>query len=318
MNDKERDRSGDGAGPSPSDDAGPYRWVRKIGLFTLLAVCATLSLRAQTARGLSITIDAGTLFADNYQAGFYSGIPSNLNSVERIMHSQQFGSQMWSDLASQGLINMDVVGNYSQLTVAEYGQMHYRLAMQIGVALHYDFGHNWAWLLRFDYAKLTAVGQFLLNSGFSNSVIVTNQDAYVACPIMGTEKRINIDLGISRRFDINERLYLSADLGGSLINTKVLSNSIQVAGNAYSILDVWGGQSPDAGMQPYEYLNQGGIGYGGFFTIALGFALGGGNNALLHYTIYYTQTHLPDYTTFNPHNLNGLKFQLGNFSFFRN
>lgn len=271
-------------------------------------------VNAQMARGLSVSVHAGTLFADNYQSDFYSGIPSNANTIERILHSQAYGYNMWLDLMDQGLITSNI-GNYRQLQVEEYGRMSYRMAVQLGMGFRYDFGRNWAWLARFDYAKLTAVGQFLLASGRNNAVSLTNQDAYVACPIMGQEKRIMIDLGISHRFDINDDYYLAADLGASLNNTKVLASRIQVAGQPYSILDVWGGQYPDAGMMGYEYYNQGGIGYGGFFTLALGMNLGNGNSARLHYTLYYTRTTLEGYTAFNPQNLIGISFELGNFSF---
>ena len=317
MNDKDQDRCGDSAGPSANDDAGPHeRNKAKAILFALIVVCVPLSLLAQTARGLSLSINAGTLFADDYHAAFYSGIPTNANTVERLLHSQQYGEQMWTDLASQGLISSSI-GNYRQLTVAEYGQMHYRLSMQLGVGFRYDFGRNWAWLVRFDYAKLNAVGQFLLNSGRNNSTTLTNQDAYVACPVVGSEKRIVIDLALSHRFPLNDRAFLQADLGASLNNTKVLANDIQVAGRAYSILDVWRGQSPDYGMQGYDYINQGGMGDGGFFTIGYGLDLGHGNSALLHYTLYYTQTNLQHYALFTPQNLIGLRFELGNFSFLR-
>ena len=262
------------------DDPGPYQRLRLILAF-FLAFSAGIPMLAQEARGLSLSIDASGLFADNYQANFYRGIPSNLNNIERVMHSEQFGYYMWIDLTDQGLITSNI-GNYRQLSIEEYGQMHYQIAMQLGMGLRYDFGRNWAWLLRFDYARLTAIGQFLINSGRNNSVSLTNQEAYVACPIQGKEKRILIDLGLSKRFPISNGHFIQADLGASLNNTKVEANDILVAGRQYSILDVWGGQSPSMGTPAYEYLNQGGIGYGGFFTLAYGLSFADGNSVLLH------------------------------------
>lgn len=294
------------------DDPGPYQRKPLRFILAILALCAGLSMQAQEARGLSLSIDAGCLFADNYQANFYQGIPSNLNTIERILHSEQFGYYMWQDLTNQGLISSNI-GNYRQLSIEEYGQMRYRLAIQLGMGMRYDFGRDWAWLLRFNYARLTAEGQFLLNSGRNNSVTLTNQDAYVVCPIMGKEKRILIDFGFSKRFALHDGQFLQADLGVSLNNTHVEANDILVAGRQYSILDVWGGQSPDAYTPAYDYLNQGGIGYGGFFTLAYGLRFPDGNSVLLHYTLYYSRTNLPGYTVFNPQNLFGLRFELAKF-----
>lgn len=318
MNDEERDRSGDGAGPSQSDDSGPY--IRKshfcfayITLIFLSFFAGSVAM-AQEGKGLSVTFDAGVLRPSNDQANFYRGIPTNLNTVERVLHSEAYGYPMWVELTDMDLIT-SAISNYNQLQVEEYGNMTYRIAVQLGLGFRYGLSHNWAWHLRFDYAQLEAVGQFLLASGRNNAGMLTNQDAYVACPISGAEKRINIDFSISKSFPLVGYYNLELALGASLNNAKVVANDIMVGNSVYNILDVWNGQSPSAYVQQYDYINQGGIGYGGFGTIGVNLELPSANAVSIYYSLYYTRIALPDYNAFAPQHLFGLRFELGNFSF---
>lgn len=298
------------------EDPGPSRQSFRAILLLLLTLLAAAPLSAQDERGLSVSIDAGGLFADHYHADFYSGAPGNANTLLRVLHSQQYGPGIWEDLFSQGLIT-SAIGTYNQLQVAEYGSMRYRIAMQLGIGLRYDFGSHLAATLRFDYASLSATGQILLHSGRNNSTTLTNQQAYVTCPVMGQEKRILIDLGLSTRFPLREGFHLQADLGATAVNTKVEANQVLIAGSPYSILDIWEGQSPDAGQPGYDYQNQGGIGLGGYFTLGLTYQLPHGNSATLHYTLHYYRVNLPLYDLYRPQNLIGLRFELANFSFIK-
>lgn len=330
MNDKDRDRDGDGAGP-----VAPYRRQSnkpttsgglRAGLAGLLLLAAMLyatpqRICAQTVgsvhlRGLSLTVDAGTLIAGNSQANFYNGDEGNVNSLYRILHSETYGTRIWNELTEQDLIS-SAIGNYNQLTVAEYGDMRYKIAFELGVGLRYDFeGHGWAWMARFDYSKLNAVGQVLLNSGHSNAYVLTNQGAYVVCPTAGVEKRIFVDLGVVRKFRLDNGLDLELAAGGNVNNTEVVKSEIMIAGSTYSILDVWQGQSPSSYTTAYEYQNQGGMGWGGFAMLQMGITLPSYTALTLGYTFRYTKINLDGYEDFAPHHLVALSVALNNFSFF--
>ncbi len=322
MNDKDRDRCSDEAGPVATKN-----FKRGIGLKGCMALLcgilfllsSTHSLKAQSfatgkLRGLSLTVGVGVLSPDNSHANFYNGKPDNVNTLMRILHSETYGNQIWNNLTTQDLIG-DAVSNYNQITVAEYGDMYYRLAFQLGMGLRYDFElSKWAWKLNFDYANLKAVGMVLLNSG-KGAAYLTNQNRYVNCPAMGSERRIYIDLGLIRKFKLRNGLDFEVAFGGNVNNTKVESSDIEIGGVAYSILDVWGGQSPSSYVQDYEYVNQGGIGYGGWASVAFGFTLSAGTAMTLSYTFHYNKVNLWRYETFAPHHAIRLNVAINNFSF---
>lgn len=264
--------------------------------------------------GLSMSLHAGLLLPNHHHANFYRGIETNANTIDRVMHSELYGTQIWTDLTEQNLIS-SAVANYQQLTVAEYGDMRYRMAIQVGMGFRYDYGNGWGWLLRFDYAKLNAYGAFLI-SARNNTGVLTNQGQYVQCAVSGQEKRINIDCGISRKFRLNNGFDIGLEVGAQLNNTKVVANDIQIAGRTYSILDVWGGEYPGVNSYSYEYINQGGVGYGGFVTLNFGLTLPSYSALTLAYTCYYNQITLEGYTAFAPQHLITLRFDLSGYHFF--
>ena len=91
-----------------------------------------------------------------------------------------------------------------------------------------------------------------------------------------------------------------------------------IAGRTYSILDVWGGQSPYAGAGSYEYINQGGIGIGGLSTVAVGYSFQGAR-VDIGYALRYMQTKYKGYNDNDAYALQHtvfLRFNINNFSFF--
>lgn len=279
--------------------------------------------------GLSLSIDAGLFIPNAKQAVFYcgsdgvddasrrQGLPKCPNTVNRVLRSEQFGRQMWNDLVTQGLISPSAIGSYSAFLISEYGRMSYKLTYQIGLGIRYDYPSGWGWLLRFDFSQIAATGQFLLSSNNGTGILGSNQ--YVPCDIYGLEKRIYIDLGLSKRIPLSETLELELNLGFDLNNTKISKHNISVAGRTYSILDQWGGRTPDATTGSYSYINQGGIGIGGFATVALSYCFKGGSIDL-GYNAYYTQTKYLDFNESDcfalQHNI-FLRFNLNGFSLFK-
>lgn len=327
MPDKDRDRSGDGAGPvankeNAGDNAGEVRCSRFAAcllVFLAAFVFPTNALEAAgeggRLRGLSLTIDAGSFLPSSRHADFYSGHPANVNTLDRILYSETYGNQIWNNLTNRDLIGSSVA-NYRQITVAEYGDMYYRIAFQLGIGFRYDFDNSsWGWLTRFDYAKLHASGLVLLNSGH-NTAYLTNQDAFVNCPVSGTEERIYIDLGILKKFRLRSGIDLEMAIGGNINNTKVESSNIEIGGIVYSILDVWHGQSPSSYVGSYEYVNQGGIGFGGFVSVSVGFTLPVGTAMSLGYMLHYNKVNLMGYESYAFHHALGINVAINNFKFF--
>lgn len=312
--------------------------MRKVSVFLLAMMLAAGAMAedwdvhrpvgASRPTGLSASINVGMLIANKEQAFFYSGHPDNENTIDRILHSEGYGNEIWSNLVNQQLISPSAIQNYGQLEVVEYGLMSYKLTYQIGLGVRYDLPSGVGFLLRFDYSRLTATGAFNLSST-NGAGILSDQTQYVQCPIGGVENRINIDIAYAQRFYLSESTALEFDLGFNLNNLKVKESAMEIAGVSYSILDIWGGQSPMLNSGTYEYVNQGGIGYGGFATAAFCYILPGENSLGtidLGYTFYYTKQNLKHYWSpkgrmiesglFTPQHAIFLRFNLNNFHFF--
>ena len=268
--------------------------------------------------GLYLTIDAGLLIPNDKQADFYSGKPECPNDLRRVLNSELYGTQIWDYLVTNQLISPSAIHDYREFRVEEYAHMYYKLTFQIGAGFRYVYDNGWGWLARFDFSEVTAAGLFQLSSNNGTGILGSNN--YVTCGIYGQERRIFIDLGLSKRIPLTRVIDLEIDGGFDLNNTKVSKNEIRVPdrnGKSYSILDVWGGRTPDSGVGAYDYINQGGIGIGGFGTLALSYRIPSGAIDF-GYTCYYTQTKYLDYNESDCYAFQHVvffRFNINNFSF---
>ena len=283
----------------------------------LLAVSATAedgeppSSRSRNT-GLGVFVNANAYWASNNTANFYSGAPTatdNIGGIYRILRSDTYGKEIENNLKTDHLINGSV--NTDNFHVAEWANMYYRLSYQIGLGIRYDYASGFGWLLRFDLAKLRAQGQWNLDNGFNT----LGSDQYLPCGIVGIEDRINIDFAITRSVALTDALDLELDIGASLINTKVKDNIIEVNGHTYSILDRWNGNIPNYDVGSYEYINQGGIGYGFFATLLIGYQVHGIGAIKAGYTCAQTRTVLQNYTAWGWQHTLGIRIEINNFSF---
>ena len=192
------------------------------------------------------------------------------------------------------------------------------LSYQIGLGIRYDWESTWGVLLRFDWSRLNAVGAFNISST-NGTGILQNNNQYIQCSVGGQEDRINIDFGVAKRIYVSESFALEVDLGFNLNNLKVKKNAMEIAGKPYDILDIWGGNSPSSYTASYEYINQGGVGYGGFATFAVCYVVPGETSVGtidLGYNFYYEKLTLEGYSGFAPQHSIFLRFNLNTFSFF--
>lgn len=249
--------------------------------------------------GLSVSIDAGCAIPNQSTAAFYNGTNGNQNTIERILHSQMFGQNIWTNLVNQGLISPSAITDYTGLQIVEQANTEYTMALQLGLGLRYDFVKRFGMIARFDHIKLTAKGMFNLSSGAPTSIL-SNKNQYIPCGIYGTESRTYIDLGLFKSFFIKDSWRFVLDFGLNLNSTKVLSNDIEIGGKEYSILDVWGGNSPTYGMQSYGYY-QSGIGYGFFISPCIEYVLPNAMGIDFGLSVYYIKVNIPGYEDFKPH-----------------
>ena len=270
----------------------------------------------QRNTGLGVFVNANGYWSSDNTANFYSGretVPGKKDgNIYRILTSNTYGHEIWQDLRTDRLIS-DAIGSERDFNIAEFANMYYRLSYQIGIGIRYDYESGFGWLLRFDLAKLRAMGQWNIDA--TNGTGQLGYDRYVPCGITGIEDRINIDFAITRSIALTNAVDLELDLGASLINTKVKDNIISVNGHTYSILDRWGGRTPDVGVAPYEYINQGGIGYGFFASLLVGYQVPGIGALKIGYTCAQNRIVLENYTAWGWHHSLGVRIEINNFSF---
>ena len=108
-----------------------------ISLFLIALLVCAMPLQAQKQKkkasstpqqhlsGLGVSINAGLLIPNAKQANFYSGRPGNENTIDRVLRSEQYGTQIWTSLVNQGLISPSAIPSYSAFTIAEYPDMYY-------------------------------------------------------------------------------------------------------------------------------------------------------------------------------------------------
>lgn len=286
--------------------------MKKMCILTVVLMTSAGAM-ADGGGGLSVFASAGAVWADDCNANFYSGRPGNANTINRVLYSNRYGTQIWTDLKNDGLID-GTIGSYNQLKVEEYANMYYRISYQIGVGLRYEYPSGFGWLLRFDLMRLTANGVFNLGSS-TGTGILSNNHRYIPCDIIGREDRINIDFAITRTVDLGNNICLELDLGASLNNSKVKENLMVIDGSNYSILDVWGGNTPDIGVGDYEYVNQGGLGWGVFMSGLVGYQIDGLGAIKMGYTCYHAKANLKGYEAMGWHHSLTLRFEINNFSF---
>lgn len=269
--------------------------------------------RRKPSSGLSVFANAGAVWADDNTSNFYSGRPGNANTIDRVLHSETYGNRIWQELKNDGLIS-SAVANKDMLTVSEYGNMYYRTSLQYGLGIHYTYESGFGWLLRFDLSRLSALGAFNLSST-NGTGILSNNHQYIRCGLMGREDRINIDFAITRSIDLGDNLCFELDLGASINNTKVKESLMEIDGSTYSILDVWNGQSPSSYTGSYEYINQGGIGWGVFMSGFIGYEVEGVGAIKAGYTCHHSKTTLQGYSAAGWIHCLTVRFEITNFSF---
>jgi len=267
--------------------------------------------------GLSVFVDAGLLVPSDRQSYFYDGRDERPNTIRRLMASPTYGEQIWNAIQNSDT-PMSGVGSYSEITIAEYPTMDFRLTYQIGLGIRYDYEAGWGWLLRFGYSRVTATGQFLINRTPAAGAM-TNQGNYVVCDMFGQENRIFIDLGFDKRLRLGGGFELEIGAGVNVNNTKVQKQYMVVGGQVFSLLDVWGSDVVQVGAGTYEYQNQGKLGIGFFGSAALCYVVNGVGSIDLGYTLYRTQTRymgLDDADATALQHVVYLRMNLNNFSFF--
>lgn len=239
-------------------------------------------------RSWSFGINCGAAFANKYQANFYNGAEGNENEISLIFS------------------NINYIREIKQVindTFALYGMptgMKYKPAFCVGMYIKKNFNNHFGAFIQFNYSKFTAEDLFTLKIGAtSTSQAFPNLKNY---PIWGKEDRINIDIGGSYEFPLDEKIFGFVEVGFNLNNTKVRENKIAIENLEYSIINIYGNQYyiPNTQLQEYP-VRQGGIGLGAFLSPGVKFQFSEHVAVDLLGSIYWAKINLMHYNTFRLH-----------------
>ncbi len=238
-------------------------WPSYIKVIILLAsLISGVKCYAQTGDDdtlsrFSYGMNVGFYFPDNHPAAFYNGSPVNENKLDLILKNKYY------------MAGIDTVLNpYRIDTTHPYdlpSEMKYSPAYSIGFYVRYELSKNLGVFAQFNFVKLTAKDVFLLNMDAPQGY---NLDpTYKICDIWGKEKRVNIDIGISKYYNLAPKMVLFYESGLNINNTRVIENKIRIGEQTFSLVNQYGNQSyvPNSQLTQYEMI-QGGVGFGVFAT----------------------------------------------------
>lgn len=239
-------------------------------------------------RSWSFGINCGAAFANKYQANFYNGAEGNENEISLIFSNINYIREI-----------KQVINDTFALDGMPTG-MKYKPAFCVGMYIKKNFNNHFGAFVQFNYSKFTAEDVFTLKIGATSpSQAFPNLKNY---PIWGKEDRINIDIGGSYEFPLDEKIFGFVEVGFNLNNTKVRENKIAIENLEYSIINIYGNQYyiPNTQLQEYP-VRQGGIGLGAFLSPGVKFQFSEHVAVDLLGSIYWTKINLMHYNTFRLH-----------------
>jgi hypothetical protein len=234
-------------------------------------------------RGFQFGFNIGLFLPNAYSANYYNGKDGNENNIKFI-----FGNKyQYEDLYR--LLNVADTFFVKQFPT----NMHYPPTASAGLYIGFNFNRKSSMYVQFNYAKLKPHDVFTVEVDPKDYLTEPDLRLYT---ISGVEERINIDLGYSRNYPVNDHVDFVASAGLAINDSKVLKAVINIENKEYSIVNVYGNHSyvPGSNMQEYQF-TEGGLGIGlhgggGFnFNFANNFALQPG------ITLYWNNVNLEGY-----------------------
>lgn len=239
-------------------------------------------------RDWSFGINCGVAFANKYQANFYNGAYGNQNEISLVFSNPNY------------LNEIRQVINDTFAIVGMPTAMKYKPAFCAGMYIKKNINNHFGTFIQFNYSKFTTEGLFTMKIGATSSS--QTLDSLKNYPIWGSEDRINIDIGGSYEFPLDDKIFGFVEVGFNLNNTKVRENKIAIENLEYSIINIYGDQQyvPNTNMQQYP-VRQGGIGLGAFLSPGVKFRFSENIAIDLFGSIYWSKIKLMHYESFRLH-----------------
>jgi hypothetical protein len=234
-------------------------------------------------------LNFGAYFANKYSANYYSGIPTNLNTVKYVMDNPTWNREIKQLL---GVSETDIV-----LIDGYPLNMHYNVAFSGGLFMRVNFDRKNGIFLQANYAMLRA----------GDVVTLEVPNTYLSFPdlrfeqVIGREGRVLIDLGYQRSFPLKSRINLFIQAAATMCYTQMLENVFVVEGRKYNMVNIYGDQVyvPNTNQQTL-YINQNAFGFGGFLGVGAGIPLTDMFGIEPGFYMHYYPANLERYPDFKP------------------
>jgi hypothetical protein len=234
-------------------------------------------------------LNFGAYFANKYSANYYSGIPTNVNTVNYVMSNPTWNREIKQLL---GVSETDIV-----LVDGYPLNMHYNVAFSGGLFMRLNFDRKNGIFLQANYAMLRA----------GDVVTLKVPNAYLSFPdlrfeqVIGREGRVLIDLGYQRSFPLKSRINLFLQASATMCYTQMLENVFVVEGRKYNMVNIYGDQPyvPNTNQQTL-YINQNAFGFGGSLGVGAGIPLTDMFGIEPGFTMQYYPANLERYPDFKP------------------
>jgi len=239
--------------------------------------------------GWSFGLNMGAYFANKYQANFYNGSNQNVDSINYIFGNYYRLNEIKAALGGDTFRLLELPA-----------AMHYKPAVMIGFFGKYNMTHNFGIFLQCNYQSLKAEDAVTIALGPAQSYQL-KWDSIILCPIWGKEDRMNIDLGLSKDFVLDESVHVFAEAGMNINYVHVKEHKIAIQSFEESLINIFGDQPyvPNTQMQEYT-VRLGGWGMGGFLSGGFRFIFNNHVSLDPGATFYWNEVKLLGYTAFRP------------------
>ena len=233
--------------------------------FGVLNTSAQGEVSAQEKKsGFYVGGDFGVLIASKKTANYYNGF-GPLNSITRIIYQKDI----------YRTLKEEVFGDFDFYMGQYPTEMRYKPAMNLGATLGYRINKDFSLFGSFTFANLKLADKFTIILDDPGNQI--SDDVIRLADISGTEKRLNLFLGVTSEFGDNEKSKFLMEYGFTANWVDMLTNEIRIEEYEYSIK-----------FQSNPPLKQGGWGLGGFFGLGGKFSFDGKTSVQLGARFVYS------------------------------
>ncbi len=195
--------------------------------------------------GFSVSMNLGMYFGNKKSAVLYNGncyLEFEDQNFRCLTIEERIGPEFNSTINSPYNQILQYFNNQGDGVESFYvpddsypANMRYQPAFLIGMNVSYYFNNENAITLNINSTKLTAKDAFTLVFVGSSPQLNEPQDIR-PFTVWGTEKRINVTLGLKKLWPINTSSSFFFEYGGSMLAVTLLENKIKVGGRDYSLI----------------------------------------------------------------------------------